>query len=125
MAAKIRLTRIGTKGKPYYRVIVIDESSARNASPIEILGQYVPGAEPSVFEVDKDKTSAWLKKGATPSPTVRKYLGKIGLISAVDYSKKKKKLSKAALAEAEAQKAQAPKETAAKAPEAAQAQAQQ
>jgi len=125
LAAKIRLTRVGTKGKPYYRVIVIDESSARNASPIEILGQYAPGSEPSVFEVDKEKTAAWLKNGATPSPTVRKYLGKIGLLDAVDYSKKKKKLSKAAQAEAEAQKAQAPKEAAAKAPEAEQAPAQQ
>ena len=116
MAAKIRLTRIGTKGKPFYRVIVIDESSARSGSPIEVLGQYAPGKEPSSFEVNKERTSDWLKKGATPSPTVRKYLGKVGLLPAVDYSKKKKKLSKAAQAEAEAQKVQAAKEKPAAAP---------
>lgn len=94
MAAKLRLTRVGSKSKPYYRVVVIDESSARDARSIEVLGHYDPRKEPSVFDVNKEKVAEWLKKGALPTPTVRKQLGKIGLLSAVDYSKKKKRAPK-------------------------------
>lgn len=102
MSAKIRLTRAGSRGKPFYRIVVLDESSARNASPLDFLGHYDPRKEPSIFEIDKEKTESWLKKGALPSETVRKYLGKAGILPAVDYSKKNKKASKKAAAEAPA-----------------------
>ncbi len=94
LAAKIRLTRIGTTGKPVYRVIVIDESSARNGRPIEILGSYDPKKEPAAFEVKKERVEYWLSKGAQPSPTMRKYFGKIGIMPAVNFDKTKKKAPK-------------------------------
>ena len=94
MAAKIRLTRIGTKSRPVYRVIVIDESSARNGSPIETLGSYDPKKEPSLFEVKTERVQYWLSKGALPSPTLRKYFGKIGIMPAVNFDKTKKKAPK-------------------------------
>ncbi len=94
MAAKIRMTRMGGRSKAFFRVVVIDESSARDARPIDILGHYDPKKEPAIFEVDKDKAAAWIKKGAIPSPTVRKYLGKIGVLQPVDYSKAKKRAPK-------------------------------
>ncbi len=94
MAAKIRLKRIGAKSKPFYRVIVIDESSACNGRPIELLGHYDPRKEPSVFEVNVEKTKEWLKKGAQPSDVVRRYLGKIGVLPPANFDKKPKKPSK-------------------------------
>lgn len=94
MAAKIRLSRVGGRSKPYYRVVVIDESCARDGLSIEVLGHYNPRKSPAVFEINKEKTQAWLKKGAIPSEIVRKYLGKIGVLPPVDFSKRKKKLSK-------------------------------
>jgi small subunit ribosomal protein S16 len=100
LAAKIRLSRIGTRSKPFYRVIVIDESSARNASPIMVLGHYDPRKEPTVFEVDVEKTQEWLKKGATPTEVVRKYLGKMGVMPPVDFGKRSKKAPKNAETEA-------------------------
>ena len=100
MAAKIRLRRAGTRSKPFYRVVVIDESSARNGRAIEILGHYDPRKEPSVFEINSEKVLDWIKKGATPTDVVRKWLGKIGILPPVNYDKKIKKLSKAEAKEA-------------------------
>ena len=94
MSAKIRLSRIGTKGKPFYRVIIIDESEKRNGKPIETIGHYDPRKEPSVFEINQEKALEWIKKGALPTETVRKLLGKIGVLPAVNFDKKKKKLPK-------------------------------
>jgi len=102
LSAKIRLVRAGSRGKPFYRIVVMDESAARNASPIEFLGQYDPAKEPAVFNIDTEKAASWLKKGALPTETVRKYLGKAGLLPPVDYSKKKKKAPKNQEAAAEA-----------------------
>ncbi len=102
MSAKIRLMRLGTRAKPFYRVVVMDESSARNSKTIEILGTYDPRKQPASFEVSREKTESWLKKGALPTDTVRKYLGKAGILPAVNFDKATKRAPKKAAAAADA-----------------------
>jgi len=103
LAAKIRLQRMGSKSKPFYRVVVMDESSPRDSETLEILGIYDPRKKPSLFEVDKEKVESWLKKGALPTDTIRKYLGKIGILAPVNFDKKPKRQPKKAQAAAEQQ----------------------
>lgn len=72
MAAKIRLSRVGGHKNPYYRIVVADESSARDGRFLEILGTYHPvhkGKEVEV-KIDQARVDKWLKTGATPSETV-------------------------------------------------------
>lgn len=114
MAAKLRLTRVGSKSKPYYRIVVMDESSARDSRAVEVLGHYDPRKEPSVFEVNKEKALEWIKKGAMPTETVRKLLGKAGVLPPVNFDKKKKKLPKGEAPAAEAAKPAEEKKEAAK-----------
>ncbi len=106
MSAKIRFLRLGTRGKPFYRVVVMDESSARNSKTIEVLGTYDPRKEPASFDVSREKVEAWLKKGALPTDTVRKYLGKAGILPPVNFEKATKRAPKKA-SSAEAGAAQA------------------
>jgi small subunit ribosomal protein S16 len=72
----IRLTRIGSKKRPYYRIVVIDKRRARNGRFLEILGQYNPIANPVQMEVNSERALYWLSKGAEPSETVRSILRK-------------------------------------------------
>jgi small subunit ribosomal protein S16 len=74
MAVKLRLTRIGSKKNPIYRVVAADSRSPRDGKFIEILGRYNPQHEPSLIELDEDKVKAWLQKGAQPSETVSRLL---------------------------------------------------
>lgn len=97
MAAKIKLQRKGAKNKPFYRVVVQDESAARDGRVIEILGSYDPLKDPSLFDVNKEKTQDWLNKGAEPTEKVRILLGKAGLMPAIDLASLPKKKSKAQL----------------------------
>ena len=94
MSVKIRLSRVGAKGQPSYRVVVADERAARGGSIIEVIGHYDPLVEPSLFKVDSDKVHEWIKKGAVPTFTVRKLLGKIGVLKAIDFTDFKKRASK-------------------------------
>ncbi len=80
MAAKIRLKRIGTHKKPYYRIVVADSRSPRDGRFIEQLGTYDPGKKTEGVAVDQPKTIDWLKKGAVPTDTVRTLLSKIGVM---------------------------------------------
>ena len=94
MAAKIKLQRIGTKNKPFYRVVIQDESATPSSNVVEVLGQYDSSKEPSVFNVNKELTLAWIKKGAKPTDRVRILLGKAGILPPVDLAilpKRKKK----------------------------------
>jgi small subunit ribosomal protein S16 len=77
---KIRLTRIGNKGNPIYRVVVADANAPRDGRSIETIGRYNPQLEPSLIEIDADKAKAWLAKGAQPSQPVRRLLQKSGII---------------------------------------------
>ncbi len=79
MSVKIRLTRIGSKKQPFYRIVVADIRSPRDGRFIEKIGTYDPKCDPSKIEVDKDKAIDWIKKGAKPTDTVQKLFDKIGL----------------------------------------------
>ena len=72
LATKIRLMRLGKIRTPFYRIVVIDSKKARNGLSIEEIGRYVPGANPSVVEVNSDRAQHWLKVGAQPSAAVTK-----------------------------------------------------
>ncbi|HYR88696.1 MAG TPA: 30S ribosomal protein S16 [Terriglobia bacterium] len=70
----MRLTRIGSKKRPYYRIVVIDKRRARNGRFLEVLGQYNPIANPTKIEINSERALYWLSKGAEPSETVRSIL---------------------------------------------------
>jgi len=64
VAVKLRLTRIGSKKNPIYRVVAADSRSPRDGKFIEIVGRYNPQTDPSTIELDEEKVTAWLAKGA-------------------------------------------------------------
>ena len=72
----MRLTRIGSKKRPYYRIVVIEKRKARNGRFLEVLGQYNPIANPAQVEINSERAQYWLSKGAEPSETVRSILRK-------------------------------------------------
>ena len=72
----MRLTRIGSKKRPYYRIVVIDKRRARNSRFLEVLGQYNPIASPVQMEINSERALYWLSKGAQPSETVQSILRK-------------------------------------------------
>ena len=76
----MRLTRIGSKKRPYYRIVVMDKRRARNGRFLEVLGQYNPIANPVQLEINAERAQYWLSKGAEPSETVRSILRKKELI---------------------------------------------
>jgi small subunit ribosomal protein S16 len=83
MSLKIRLARGGSKHRPYYNVVVADSRFARDGRFIEKLGAYNPllGKEDEKrFAVDLEKAREWIKKGATPTDRVARYLAKAGLV---------------------------------------------
>lgn len=80
MATTIRLTRIGAKKLPSWRIVVTDSRKPRDGRFIESLGKYDPKADPSVIEVDEDKAREWLSKGAQPSATVKKLFAIKGIV---------------------------------------------
>ena len=79
MSVKIRLTRVGSKKQPYYRIIIADSRSPRDGKFIENIGTYDPKTEPSKIQVDKEKALEWLKKGAKPTNTVQKIFDIVNL----------------------------------------------
>jgi small subunit ribosomal protein S16 len=74
MAVKLRLTRVGSKKNPIYRVVAADSRSPRDGRFIEIVGRYNPQTDPSTIDLDEDKVREWLSKGAQPSETVKRLL---------------------------------------------------
>lgn len=76
MAVKIRLTRMGCKKRPFYRVVAIDGADRRDGRALEIVGFYNPMVNPPEIKIDKAKVDAWMKKGAQPSDTVASLLKK-------------------------------------------------
>ena len=79
MATKIRLTRMGTKKKPFYRIVVAEDRSPRDGKFIEIVGNYDPLQDPAVTNMKEDRIAEWLSKGAQPSETVASLLKKKGI----------------------------------------------
>lgn len=80
MATIIRLTRMGRKKRPYYRVVVADSRMPRDGRFIEILGVYDPLAETPVIKIDENKALNWLSKGAQVSDTVKQLFKKSGVM---------------------------------------------
>jgi small subunit ribosomal protein S16 len=74
MAVKLRLTRVGSKKNPIYRVVAADERSPRDGKFLDIVGRYNPQTDPSTIELDEAKVKDWLAKGAQPTDAVRKLL---------------------------------------------------
>ena len=72
MAVKIRLTRLGKKKAPFYRIQVADSRSPRDGRFIEEIGIYDPNQDPSLISIDEEKAKKWLADGATPTDTVAK-----------------------------------------------------
>jgi small subunit ribosomal protein S16 len=82
MAVRIRLTRVGATKQPTYRVVIADGRSARDSRAIEIIGHYNPRTEPIELNIDAEKATAWLAKGAQPSDTVLRLLRTAGIVPA-------------------------------------------
>lgn len=79
MAVRMRLTRVGSKKNPIYRVVVADGRSPRDGKFIEIVGRYNPQTDPSTIELDETKVRDWLDKGAQPSEAVARLLKVSGI----------------------------------------------
>ena len=67
MAVRIRLTRVGARNNPIWRVVAADQRSPRDGRFIEVLGHYNPQTEPSTIEIDEERIRKWLAQGAQPS----------------------------------------------------------
>ena len=77
---KIRLTRLGTKKTPFYRVVVTDSRKARDGEYIEQLGTYNPLANPEEVKIDAELAKKWIANGAQPTDTVKALLKKTGIV---------------------------------------------
>lgn len=83
MAVKIRLTRMGSKGKPFYRIVAADTDFPRDGRFLEILGNYDPKKNPAEIIVKEDRVRDWLAKGAKPTSTVSNLLKTKGIQASV------------------------------------------
>lgn len=79
MAVKIRLKRMGSKQKPFYRVVVADSRSPRDGKVIDEVGYYNPIKEPAEIKINNEAALEWLRKGAQPTDTVKNLFTKIGI----------------------------------------------
>lgn len=91
MAVKLRLKRMGSKQKPFYRIVAADARSPRDGRFIETVGTYNPLKNPTEIKVDEEKALAWLNNGAQPTDTVRSILTESGIMKKYADSKTKKK----------------------------------
>ena len=80
MALKIRLTRLGDKKAPFYRVVVADSRSPRDGKFVEVIGTYNPLTNPAEIKINNEKASKWLACGAQPTETAKELLIKSGAI---------------------------------------------
>ena len=79
MAVAIRLTRVGARNNPIWRVVATDQRSPRDGRFIEVLGHYNPQTDPSTIVLDEEKVRGWIKQGAQPTNTVKKLLKAKGI----------------------------------------------
>lgn len=80
MPVKIRLSRKGSRKKPFYHIIITDSRAPRDGKFIERLGFYNPGTNPATIEINFDRTLEWLQKGAQPTDTCRAILSYKGIL---------------------------------------------
>jgi small subunit ribosomal protein S16 len=71
---------MGARGKPTYRVVVIDSQKARDGAFVEIIGSFDPQTEPETIKIKEDRALHWLKQGAQPTDTTARLLGKAGIM---------------------------------------------
>lgn len=90
MAVKLRLKRMGSKQKPFYRIVAADARSPRDGRFIETVGTYDPIKGKDVVTIDEEKALKWLNNGAQPTDTVRNILSKNGIMTKYAESKNKK-----------------------------------
>jgi small subunit ribosomal protein S16 len=74
MPVRVRLTRVGSKKNPIWRVVVADGRSPRDGRFIETVGHYNPQTQPSTIVLDRERVQHWIERGAQPSPTVKKLM---------------------------------------------------
>ena len=82
MAVRVRLTRVGGKKNPIWRVVVADQRSPRDGRVIETIGRYNAQVEPSLIELDEERLRHWLARGAQPTNTVKQLMKAKGLVGA-------------------------------------------
>ncbi len=87
MAVKIRLKRMGSNKKPFYRLVVADARSPRDGRFIEEIGFYNPVSDPVELKIDEDRAIKWLKDGAQPTDTVRDIFKRSGVYTKMEESK--------------------------------------
>ena len=80
MAVRIRLTRMGAKKRPFYRLVAANSEAPRDGKFLEILGSYDPMKDPALITVQKEKVHSWLEKGAKVTKSARAILKKQGLL---------------------------------------------
>ncbi|HEU0250792.1 MAG TPA: 30S ribosomal protein S16 [Rhizomicrobium sp.] len=81
MSVRLRLTRVGAKKNPVWRVVVADQRSPRDGRVIETIGHYNAQTDPSTIVIDEERAKSWLARGAQPSGTVKKLLRIQGIAS--------------------------------------------
>ncbi len=77
---KIRLRRLGAKGRPFYRVVIAESSAGRNGTFVETIGIYDPVSQPKKIEVNEERALYWLLQGAEPTETTAYILNKTGIL---------------------------------------------
>lgn len=80
MAVKMRLTRMGDKKNPIYRIVITDSRNARDGAYVDKVGHYNPTANPAEVVIDADKAKAWIAKGVQPTATVKNLLINQGIL---------------------------------------------
>ena len=88
MAVKIRLKRMGSNKKPFYRIVVADSRSPRDGKFIEEIGYYNPVSQPKQVKINDEKAVKWLSNGAQPTDTVKTLLVNKGVMEKFEASKK-------------------------------------
>jgi len=73
----IRLRRAGSKGRPFFRVVVTEAKTAREGRFVEVVGHYNPRTKPETLVIDRERVTHWLSKGATPSDSVRTLIARM------------------------------------------------
>ncbi len=91
MAVKLRLKRMGSKQKPFYRIVAADSRSPRDGRFIETVGTYNPIVKENNVTVDEEKVAKWINNGAQPTDTVKSLLTKNGVWSKIKNNKKEGK----------------------------------
>jgi small subunit ribosomal protein S16 len=74
MSVRVRLTRVGSKKNPIWRVVVADQRSPRDGRFIETIGHYNPQTEPSTIRIDEERLQHWIARGAQPTGTVKQLM---------------------------------------------------